>query len=386
MGKVFIESDNIISSLGFTTEENVCGILQDKPGIRIYNPSQLSPTRVPLSLVETDKLNGIFSEFDDPENFTRFEKLVIASISNALAESNIPVKSKDTLFILSTTKGNIDLLESKKRSLFEEERKYIWNTAALLSNYFGLKNEPLIICNACISGVLAINTARMLLESGTYKHAVVVGADILSRFVISGFQSFQSLSPNPCKPFDKSRDGLSLGEGSSTMVLTTDISILAEGQQISVIAGSGSNDANHISGPSRTGEGLYHAIRKTLEEAELKAEHIDFLSSHGTATDYNDEMEAKAFHWAGLAQVPINSFKGYFGHTMGAAGVMESVLSVESMKRNMLFHSYGYGNHGVTVPLNIISGHREAEMEYIVKTASGFGGCNAALIFKKDKL
>mgnify|MGYP006303133233 CR=1 FL=1 len=341
-------------------------------------------TKVPLSLVDRDKLDNSFAGMDDPKNFTRFEKFILSSVANALSTSNIPIRSKDTILIVSTTKGNIDLLESNKRSQFSEERKYIWNTADLVNDYFGFENEPIVMCNACISGVLAINTGRMLLEKGIYKHAVVVGADILSRFVISGFQSFQSLSPKPCRPFDKSRDGLSLGEGSSTMVLSTEHAFTNKKHQVSVIAGSGSNDANHISGPSRSGEGLIHDISKTLLEAGMQPEQIDFLSSHGTATDYNDEMEAKAFNWAGLNNVPVNSFKGYFGHTMGAAGVLESVLSVASMRGDMLFNSLGYDQHGVSIPLKIISGHKEIEMKHILKTASGFGGCNATLIFKKE--
>lgn len=385
MRKVFVESDNIISSLGFTTEENVESMLHNRSGIRIYGPSRLSPTNIPLSLTDTERLDQVFHETVSAETFTRFEKLVIASVSEALSKSNIPPGSKETVFILSTTKGNIDLLEGEKEAVFPGDRKYIWKSAALFREYFDFQNDPVIICNACISGVLAINTARMLLETGRYKNAVVVGADIMSRFVISGFQSFQSLSPNPCKPFDKMRDGLSLGEGSSTLILTTEPSSACGKDLISVIAGSGSNDANHISGPSRTGEGLYHAIRGTLQEAGLEPGEVGFVSSHGTATDYNDEMEAKAFKWAGLENVPLNSFKGYFGHTMGAAGVIESVLSIASMRKNILLNSYGFEENGVSVPLDVIKGHRKKELEFVLKTASGFGGCNAALIFKREK-
>ncbi|MBU2652007.1 MAG: beta-ketoacyl synthase [Bacteroidetes bacterium] len=384
MRKVFIESSNIITSVGFSTAENVNSILEKRSGIRINQPGDISRVPVPLSLVDRTLLDKHFERSASPDDHTLFEKLALTSLSLAIEKSNIPVDSEDTLFILSTTKGNIDLLERRNQDKFPKERLSLWDSAFLIRDFFGMANEPVLICNACISGVLAINTARILLQTGRYKHAVITGADILSRFVVAGFQSFQSLSPGPCRPFDSSRDGLTLGEGSGTIILTTDPTLIEENSRISVVAGASSNDANHISGPSRTGEGLFHAVRKTLEEVGMLPENIDFLSAHGTATDYNDEMEAKAFDRCGLSSVPVNSFKGCFGHTLGAAGVIESVLTVESMRRNILMPSIGYENHGVSIPLRIPKTQETAQINHALKTASGFGGCNAAVLFRKD--
>ncbi len=122
-------------------------------------------------------------------------------------------------------------------------------------------------------------------------------ADLISSFIYSGFQSFQAISPNPCRPFDADRDGISLGEAAATVILSankTPGSILLGG-------GSVSNDANHISGPSRTGEELFLAISSALKQSGTSNDEIDFISAHGTATRYNDEMEAKAFHLASMA-------------------------------------------------------------------------------------
>lgn len=373
MQKVFVENTNIITSLGINTEEVVNSILSNKCGIEINSDEFYTQVQTPLSIIYNKSIT-----FNN--NLTRFENLMILSIEKALAYSKIDIRSEDTVIILSSTKGNIDLLEGRKKGEFAKDRIYLWKTAEIIANQFGNKNEVITVCNACISGVLALNLGRMLISSGKYKNAIVAGGDILSEFVIAGFQSFQSLSPSPCKPFDEKRDGLSLGEGFGTVILSN----VENSTGIQLTGGAGSNDANHISGPSRTGDGLYYAIRSALSESLLDAIEIDFLSAHGTATDYNDEMEAKAFSLAILEHVPVNSFKGYFGHTLGAAGIIEAILTVESMKRNTLFASHGFDTIGVSNPLNIITENKEVKnIKAALKTASGFGGCNAAIVFEK---
>jgi len=241
----------------------------------------------------------------------------------------------------------------------------------------------LIISNACISGIVAMMTASRFMQSGAYDHAVVTGGDIASEFVISGFQSFQSLSLTACKPFDLNRTGLSLGEGCGTMVISVHKPGSA-GAAIRVTGAATSNDANHISGPSRTGEELSSAINSAIKQADLTAKDISYISAHGTATLFNDEMESKAIELSGLGHVPVNSLKGYWGHTLGAAGIIESAASVAAMKKNMLFRSAGFETPGVPGSINVISNQQQAEVNTVLKTASGFGGCNAAIIYQKD--
>ncbi|MEI7664184.1 MAG: beta-ketoacyl synthase N-terminal-like domain-containing protein, partial [Bacteroidota bacterium] len=215
-----------------------------------------------------------------------------------------------------------------------------------------------------------------------YEHAVVTGGDITSEFVIAGFQSFQAVSPDPCKPFDVNRSGLSLGEGCGTMVLSG-IPGVSAGTQIRITGAATSNDANHISGPSRTGRELSDAINLAIQEASLEPADIDYISAHGTATSFNDEMESKAFELSGLSAAPVNSFKGYWGHTLGGAGLIESVAAVSSMHDNTLYPSAGFDSTGVSVPLNVITRIQSISVDSCLKTASGFGGCNAAITFQK---
>jgi len=389
MKSVYIASDNIITSLGTTTSANWEALRNGQVGIRNISDPLLYPSPMPLSRVDNDLLEESFQlllkeyrQEPGASSFTRLEKLFILSVHDAVSGLPIDYRNKRTLFILSTTKGNINLLETNTDPLFPPQRAYLWELARVVTGFFGFSNTPLVISNACISGVIALMTAYRYLKQGLYDQAVVTGGDILSEFVIAGFQSFQSLSPLPCRPFDEHRDGLSLGEGAGTMVLTT-----AEGkgvgQQVKITGASATNDANHISGPSRTGEELGLSLLNSLQEAGHQAEEISFINAHGTATRFNDEMESKAIAYAGMIQVPVNSFKGYWGHTMGAAGVIESVACVLALKENVLIRTAGFEEPGVPEPIRVITGTEKSEMKSCLKSASGFGGCNASILFEK---
>jgi 3-oxoacyl-[acyl-carrier-protein] synthase-1 len=375
---VYIESGNIISPLGFSTEENYANILSGRSGLRLHTDSRLSDVPLQLALIDDALLESTFAAVvGDGSGFTRFEKFCLLTVTCLLKNSSIDISSPDTVIILSTTKGNIELLES--RESYDPRRLHLWHSAALIAKHFSAYNKPLIISNACVSGVAALVVARRLIESGKYNNAVVVGADKISRFIVSGFQSFMSLSPEPCKPFDAKRVGLNLGEAAVSAVLTRTKLGGAE-QQIEVVRGAMHNDANHISGPSRTGEGLFHAIKDALA-----GDKVDFISAHGTATAYNDNMEAVAISRAGLNKVPVNSVKGFFGHTLGAAGLLEAIIALEAMKDNRLIGTRGYSEHGVSEAINVIKDTGRHEVNSLLKLASGFGGSNAAVLLRKTR-
>ena len=151
------------------------------------------------------------------------------------------------------------------------------------------------------------------------------------------------------------------------------------------MGGASSNDANHISGPSRTGEGLILSMRGALKEAQIEeVSTIGYISAHGTATRYNDEMESLAFGTMGLQDTPLNSLKGYWGHTLGAAGVIEAVATLHSLREGFLIPSAGFQSMGVSQPLNVIRAFEEKKINRALKTASGFGGCNAAAVFERE--
>lgn len=385
--KTYIACDNIISPLGFSSSENFEQLKKMQTGLkRIENPF-LSAEPVCAGIIDAQKLNSEFQKLQPREEYTRLEKMMILSINDCLEQNrNIDIASKKTLIILSSTKGNIDLLDPAAASKFDKKRLHLWETARVTRSYFNNPNTPLVVSNACISGVLAIILGKRLLEDNKYDTIVVTGADIMTAFVISGFQSFKAISNEVAKPYDAKRDGISLGEGCGTIVLTNNKQLASSNKQlITVTGGSSSNDANHISGPSRTGDGLFLAISKTLKEANISASEVNYISGHGTATLYNDDMESMAITDADLANVPMNSLKSYFGHTLGAAGIIESIIGLHSMRENTLIGIYNFNELGVTKPINIIKDTQSATVNNCLKTSAGFGGCNAAVFFQKEQ-
>ncbi len=382
MNKVYIVADNIISSLGFSSEENYNNLVCGNCGINIVDDQNLSVEPVPVSLVKNQRLAEEWSVVPAIEDYTRFEQLLIISVKKTLAQTNVNVKDRSTLIVISTTKGNIDLIDPGKSDLFPKERIHLWSAASVINQYFENPNDPVILSNACISGVMALNIAADFIRMGKYENVIVAGADVLSKFIISGFQSFMSLSSAACRPFDKKRSGLTLGEGAGCIILSSSAN-KNERMNITIEGGGSHNDANHISGPSREGEGAYLSIKSALKEAVLTSGDIDYISAHGTATPYNDEMESVALDRHGLNNIPVNSYKGFWGHTLGAAGIIESVAAILSMRKNILIPSVGYEEHGVSKELNVIKRIAEKNLNYVLKIASGFGGNNGAIIFKK---
>lgn len=310
-----------------------------------------------------------------PAEYTCMERLVLATLGGVVARSGVTPADKRALIVLATTKGEIGSLGSAP------ERCDLNRTAEVVGRYFGTAHRPLLISNACISGVSAIVIAARLIRSGRYDHVFVAGFDLLSDFIVSGFNAFKSVSPTLCRPYDAARDGLTLGEACGAVLLTRDQRLSGTG--VSVVGGGISNDANHISAPSRTGDGLWYAIRAALAEAGTGAGEVGLVNTHGTATVYNDEMESKALHLAGLCGVPCNSLKPYFGHTLGASGVIESIVTVRELCEGTCFGVKGYAECGVPYPPDVSAAHREIRTDTALKTASGFGGCNAAVVFRR---
>lgn len=364
-------ADTIISPLGCSTEENYQAVKAGCSALREYRWSDL-PEPFVASLMEGERWKG-------NDVLTRFETLVIEAINNILPQIDFDISSPRVIFVLSTTKGNVDLLEGRDGTPADSS-PYPGETARKISAHFGNTNRPIVVSNACISGLCAQIAAVRALESGRYDYAVVVGADVQSRFIISGFQSFKALSPEPCKPFDANRLGLNLGEAAAAIVYQR-VEKVQSGQWV---AGTGAicNDANHISGPSRTGEGSYRALKTVLEDADV--DDIAFVNVHGTATLYNDEMESIAIERAGLIDKPVNSLKGYYGHTMGAAGVMEVILSMRAVEDHTILGTKGFDSLGVSKNVKVSSEHRSTDKNSFIKLLSGFGGCNAAMLFTRS--
>lgn len=342
-----ITASNITSPLGRTTEENYravrkgCSALQQHPS---------GERNVPF-----DFCAALFDE--QPQ----FEELAYASASEAMTQVD-GIDLSRTIFILSTTKGDIGTPPG--------------DSAMHIARRLGIQTMPLVVCNACISGVAALIMAARLLEGGAYDHAVVTGADVLNDFIISGFQSLKALSPEPCRPFDIERLGLNLGEAAATVVL----SATHEGK-----TGWGviTNDAYHITNPHPKGEGAYRALKAVCNNINM--EDVACISVHGTATMYNDQMESMAIERAGLSDIPATALKGYYGHTLGAAGILETILTARALEDGVILATKGYEEQGVSGRVNISTEERSTDKQCFIKMMSGFGGCNAAMVVNASR-
>ncbi len=371
-------SDNIISPLGMTTAENYDAVKNGRSALKRYHGLWGLPEPFVASLMDRNKVEQVFAALADNASYTIFEKMIILSASKALAETKIDPSSDRVLFILSTTKGNVFLLDKREKG-FPQERVLLGVAARQMTDFFHNPNMPIVVSNACISGVCAQIQAMRELESRHFDYVVTIGADVQSVFIVSGFQSFKALSVDPCKPFDANRTGLNLGDAAATIIYTRKDTI--DNNDWVACRGAIRNDANHISGPSRTGEGSYRALKVAL--GETHPEEIAFINTHGTATLYNDEMESFAIERAGLSKVPVNGLKGYYGHSMGAAGILETILSMQAIDDHNILATRGYETMGVTHSLVLSNQNQATDKRVFIKLLSGFGGCNAALLFAK---
>lgn len=379
MNKVYLSYNNIISSLGFSSEQVIDNIHNQVSGVSLIDDKKLFSKPFYSSLIDTDKLETEFSVFESKIKYTRLEQMMITSLSNSIKKSGLNISDRVGL-IIATTKGNIDVLDAN--SSFSKERAYLNELGNQVGSFFGFKNEPIVVSNACVSGILAIAVAKRYITQGVYDHMFVVGGDVVTEFILSGFNSFQAMSDEICRPYCKTRKGINIGEVAASVLITSDKNYL-NNDSVEVLGEGSCNDANHISGPSRTGEGLFRSIKSALKQAQLSSIEIDYISAHGTATNYNDEMEAIAFNRHNLSTVPLNSLKGYFGHTLGASGLLETIVGMHSLKNNTLYSSLGFQELGVSEPINVIQKTTPKQLNVFLKTASGFGGCNTAILFKK---
>lgn len=355
----YVLADNIISPLGETSEENYLAVKAGKSGIRAYaNGSHGIPDGFVASLMSRD-----------------FEKMVIDSAKKAIIASQVDVAHEKVALILSSTKGEIERLGK-----VDDEDIELGTLAERIAQQLGIRTKPFVVCNACISGLSALILASRLLSAEKYDYAVVCGCDCPGRFIISGFQSLKALSTEQCRPFDIERFGLNLGEAVATLVLAKNTPRQDEVWQIG--HGFIRNDAFHISAPSKTSEGLYQALSLTMSGVDK--DWLAFVNAHGTATLFNDQMESIAIQRAGLSNVPTNALKGYFGHTLGAAGVLETILSMKAVDDHTIIGTRGYKELGVSGKVNVFAENRPTDKKTFIKMLSGFGGCNATMLASKE--
>jgi 3-oxoacyl-[acyl-carrier-protein] synthase II len=313
----------------------------------------------------------------------------IHGLVNRLLPAISPVPA-DSFLITATTKAGIDNIERLCRNKPTDVQEMVASTIAqMICERLDLSAPGININAACASSTIAVARAAALIAAGRIESALVFCMDVITDFVFSGFSSLRAIAPQPCKPFDKNRSGLSLGEGAAALLLMNAHRARENRHpNLGIVAGWGvGNDATHITAPARDGSGLIQAIRKALKTADIDPGQIAAISAHGTGTIYNDAMELTAFHQVfGHSRIPAYSIKGAIGHTLGAAGGIEIALGLKALATQVVPPTVGLSDPEDSAVELFSSKSQAMTGDYLLTTNSGFGGINAAIVLKKGNL
>ena len=389
---VAIAGCGAISAVGSNVESLHNALQKNSSGLRASE--KFSSPRFQSNIVGAAPRNA---DDENPAWFLASEALKEARESaQTILEKISPER---TGLVLSTTKANIHALERISENLpcSAAARRHLQADllAADLAAAHNARGLVQTVSVACVSGLVAISQGTKMIQRDEADAVLVVGVDCLSEFVVAGFTALKALDPLGCRPFDAARCGLSPGEAGAAIVLVGQASSLSSSKPqldrleacptITIRGFGGSNDANHLTGPSRDGSGLAQAIRRALDVAKLLPSEIDFVHAHGTGTGYNDAMESLALKTIfGDACPPVSGAKGMLGHTLGAAGVVETICCVLAMQNNFLPGTPRLSQAAEGTPSSLVREPRTvARLKNILKLNTGFGGMNGALILQQ---
>jgi 3-oxoacyl-[acyl-carrier-protein] synthase II len=310
--------------------------------------------------------------------------LVMQMISLLFDRSGTKIPG-DAKLLLATTKGEIDLLEkSIITGTGDVAESTLNNLLRKVIELTGTTSGGMVVSAACTSSSSAAARAAAMIRSGHADCVLVVACDSVTEFVFSGFSSLMALDKIPARPFDKNRSGLTVGEAAAYMLIMSEERAVREERTIlGEIAGWGmSDDANHMTGPSRESEGLVRAINAALDSAGITAHQIGFISAHGTGTPYNDAMEMRAFRTVFEdRKVPVYSIKGGIGHTMGSAGLVEMAIAQRAQRENIVPPTVNLKEADDDAIGWVADRHRAIGPDSIaLVTNAGFSGVNTAVV------
>ncbi len=361
---------DLITALGKSIHPCWEQLMQNKTGIK------------KVDRFNTDHFQSQFAAFVEGLDKNQTDSLVMQMLKKVFKPNQ---KFKDSFLILATTTGEIDLLE---KSLLNSGCDYKESSLAILLNKVkeltGTK-EGMIVSSACSSANSALAHAGWLISSGEKDSVLVVACDSVSEFVFSGFSALMALDKERGRPFDKNRAGLTVGEGAGYIHLTSRQKAVRENKtsQAELLGWGINNDANHMTGPSRTGEGLSLAIDKAINTAGINKQDIGSVCAHGTGTLYNDSMEIKAFKRSFKDKLPTYSVKGALGHTMGASGLVEAIINIKSLEEEIIPPTVGLEEVDQEAEGWVKNEPQTFNKNISLSVNSGFGGINAAILLQK---
>jgi len=328
----------------------------------------------------------------------RASHLLIHASREAISESGISgiLKNKDVFVSLGTTLGGMLSGESFHRDVIKKGigRARVSGVLDYLAHYqainlfkeVNLKGDFTVFSDACASSTTAIGYAFHLIRNGHYEMAICGGYDTMSEFTFSGFNSLMAVTPTLCRPFDRERDGLVLGEGAGILVLEDlEHAKLRDARILCEIIGYGeSSDAYHMTGPDPSGGSAAFAMKEALKDADFPI--VDYINAHGTGTKYNDTMETRAIHIAfgeRAKEIPVSSIKPMIGHLLGGAGAVEAIVSILSIIHKTLPPNINYRTPDPECNLNIVKETTLYDVKTALSSSFGFGGQNASLLMRE---
>ena len=387
--RVAIVADGIVSPLGFGLTETLQSLQQGRDCVTPVSTFSVEKTRCKTAAqIDDGRLLSNANRRRRERRLHRASYMVMTALAELLEHAP---DFEPEIAIVGTTSGGMSFGESFYRTLGNGGAC----SAALIANYppqkqivdamekFGINVPAQVIANACASGTNAIGHAFNAIRIGRYQRILAGGYDALSELVFVGFDSLQAATPEKCRPFDSNRSGMVLGEGAALFALEEFESARRRGAEIlGEILGYGiSTDNHHLTQPNPDGSGPRRAMEQALAQAELKPKQVGYINAHGTATVLNDTAEGKAIIEL-FGEVPVSSTKSMMGHSLGAAGAIEAVVSLLALQHQFLPPNINFRE--AELSLNIVANQpRDAQFDCAVSNSFGFGGTNATIVLRK---
>jgi 3-oxoacyl-[acyl-carrier-protein] synthase-1 len=391
--RVFVTGVGIISAIGNGTEETLDSFHNLKTGIDKLTLFDTVHSGIPVAEVKADHSGLVrLSEIQDDRIYTRNTLLALIASKQAVFSSGWNSTSdKHTGAVFATTVGGMDINERYYTSLLENDRhKDLINVldsadcAEKVAAFFNIRHHVTTISTACSSSANAIMLGARLIRNSHLQRVLVAGTDALTKFTLNGFFALEILSPAGCRPFDRNRNGLTIGEGAAALVLESEKA--ADPQRIicEVAGYANVNEAYHVTASTADGTGAIMAMQQALENAALKPSDISYINAHGTGTEINDLSEGKAIEKVfGRNIPPVSSTKAFTGHTLGAAGAVEAVFSALALKYQILLPGLNFSDPMPELSFQPVKRTKSYPVNHVMSNSFGFGGGNTTLILSK---
>lgn len=391
--RVFVTGYGVVSALGCGVDENLSALISGRSGIGQLQFVKTRLHRAPLAEVKLP--NEVLAERAevrlDPSHSRTF-LLGMCAAREAIRMAGCEAHLSEMGFVSSTTVGGVNLFEYSYPRLMAGDRSCAYvlgsmncaDAGFLMASHFGIRRNVSNISTACSSSANAIGLGARLVRAGVTDRVLVGGMDAMTRFSINGFNALEILSSSACRPFDQNRAGITIGEGAAYLVLEAEEVVGSRKVHGEIKGYANTNSAFHQTASSPNGDGASEAIRQTLEMAALQPSEIDYINAHGTGTKNNDLSEGRALATVfGESVPPFSSTKGYTGHTLAAAGALEAVISLLSIKEQLIFPNLNFETPMEELSIRPATTLQRAPIRNVLSNSFGFGGADASLVISK---